>query len=196
MLSVEGIDCKTYQEKLGDGAVPQVSCPDEACDGTLLRGHGRYRRYLGGTLQPIRRLRCPRCGVSHAILPEDVCAYRDVTLGTVELALVAPGPSAGARAAGQAGSTGVRRVRGLRSQSAQWAEQLSSLLPPAEGAWWQRSQKVFGGAAGWLTRLRHWLWSSWRCFFGGLSGVYRHGRPRQRSPATSPYLGSCPKAVP
>jgi len=34
-----------------------------------------------GERQRLRRVRCPRCRVSHAVLPEDVCAYRDLTFG-------------------------------------------------------------------------------------------------------------------
>ncbi|HEY6321890.1 MAG TPA: hypothetical protein VJA16_10060 [Thermoanaerobaculia bacterium] len=40
------------------------------------------------------------------------------------------------------------------------------MLAPAEGPWWRRAQQVVGDGAGWLTRLRHWLWSRRRCFLG------------------------------
>jgi hypothetical protein len=54
-----------------------------------------------------RRVRCPRCKVSHAVLPEDVCVYRDLTFEAVEAGLAAEGPSAGAEVSGQSGSPGV-----------------------------------------------------------------------------------------
>lgn len=182
MLSVAGLGCKQYREQMDSGAIPELSCPDPECRGARLRGHGQYKRYLGGELQAIRRVRCPRCKVSHAVLPEDVCAYRDLPLASVEAALAAGAPSAGAEASGQEGDSGVRRVRGwLRSAEEPFAARLQVLLGPVPGPWWRGVQEVVGEAAGWLTRLRHWLWSSWRCFLGGLSGLFRHGRPPCRS---------------
>jgi hypothetical protein len=120
-------------------------------------------------------------------LPEDLCTYRDASLGAVEAALDAGRPSAAARVAEQAGRRGVRRVRGwLRSAGAPWTEKLKALLPATEGRWWQRVQEVVGAAPGWLLRLRRWLWSSWASFLGGVSGLYRHGRPERRPPPPSP----------
>lgn len=193
MLSLKGVGCKEYRELVDDKAVPEVSCPDPECQGTRLRGHGWYRRYLAGKQELLRRARCPRCRVSHALLPEDLCAYRDVTLGEVELALAASGPSAGAQAAEQVGSQGVRRVRRwLRSADGRFAASLQALLAPAAGPWWFRAQQVVGEAAGWLTRLRHFVWSRWRWFVGGVSGLYRHGRPRAATAERSPHFGICP----
>jgi hypothetical protein len=194
MLSLVGVGCKQYEEWVGRGAsIPEVSCPDAACQGARLRGRGWYRRYLGGVARRLRRLRCPRCRVSHAWLPEDLCAYRDATFDAVESALSAGAPSGGAQAAGQGGRAGVRRVRRwLRSAGGPLAAAVQALLAPAEGPWWRRAQRGVGEAAGWLTRLRHWLWSRWRCFLGGVSGLYRHGRPRRRPPSPVPYIGNCP----
>lgn len=187
MLSVAGLGCKQYREQMDSGAVPELICPDPECRGARLRGHGRYKRYLGGALQAIRRVRCTRCKVSHAVLPEDVCAYRDLKLGSVETALAAGAPSAGAEASGQDGRVGVRRVRGwLRSAQEPFAAKLQGLLGPVPGPWWRGAQEVVGQGEGWLTRLRHWLWSSWRCFLGGVSGLFRHGRPPCRSRGSSP----------
>lgn len=192
MLSLEGVGCKEYRELVG-GVVPEVGCPDPECQGTRLRGHGWYWRYLGGKQEPLRRMRCPRCRVSHALLPEDLCAYRDATLGAVESALVASGPSAGAQAAGEGGSQGVRRVRRWRrSAEGRFAASLQALLAPAAGPWWLRAQQVVGEAAGWLTRLRHFVWSRWRCFVGGVSGLYRHGRPGAATARRSPHFGNSP----
>ena len=135
----------------------------------------------------MRRVRCPRCRVSHAVLPEDVCAYRDLTLAAVEAGLAAGSPSEGAEVSGQCGSSGVRRVRGwLRSAHEPFAAKLQALLGPVPAPWWRGAQEVVGQAAGWLTRLRHFLWSSWGCFFGGVSGLFRHGRPSWRSGEASP----------
>ena len=100
MLSVSGLGCKQYREQMDSGAVPELICPDPECRGARLRGHGWYTRYLEGELQAIRRVRCSRCKVSHAVLPEDVCAYRDLRLGSVEAALAAGTPSAGAEVSG------------------------------------------------------------------------------------------------
>jgi hypothetical protein len=46
--------------------VPDLSCPDPKCGEARLRGHGWYKRYLGGERQAFRRVRCSRCKVSHA----------------------------------------------------------------------------------------------------------------------------------
>lgn len=187
MVSVAGLGCKQYREQMDSGVLPELSCPDPQCRGARLRGHGWYKRYLGGERQALRRVRCPRCRVSHAVLPEDVCAYRDLTLGSVEAGLAAGSPSAGAEVSGQDGSSGVRRVRGwLRSAQEPFAAKVQGLLGPVPGPWWKGAQEVVGKGAGWLTRLRHFLWSSWRCFLGGVSGLFRHGRPAARSPGASP----------
>src|SRR5215212_2597274 len=128
MLSVAGLGCKQYREQMDSGVVPKLSCPDPQCRGADLRGHGWYKRYLGGERQALRRVRCSRCKVSHAVLPEDVCAYRDLRLESVEAALVAGTPSAGAEASGQDGRSGVRRVRGwLRSVEEPFASKLQGL---------------------------------------------------------------------
>ena len=186
MVSVAGLGCKQYRGHLDGGVVPELICPDPEC-GSLLRGHGWYRRYLGGERQRLRRVRCPRCRVSHAVLPEDVCAYRDLTFGAVEAGLAAESPSAGAEGAGQLGRPGVRRVRGwLRSAQGSYGAKLLGLLGPVPGPWWRGAQEVVGEAAGWLTRLRHFVWSSFRYFLGGVSGLFRHGRPAARSPRVSP----------
>jgi hypothetical protein len=187
MLSVKGLGCKQYRERMDGGVVPELSCPDPDCQGTRLRGHGWYSRYLSGVRQALRRLRCPRCRVSHAVLPEDVCAYRDLTFGAVEAGLAAGRPSAGAEVSEQGGSPGVRRVRGwLRSAQEPFAAKVQALLAAVPGPWWRGAQEVVGKAAGWLTRLRHFLWSSFRCFLGGVSGLFRHGRPFWRSEEASP----------
>ena len=187
MLSAVGVGCKQYREQMDRGVVPELSCPNPECHKSVLRGHGWYERYLGGQRQAIRRVRCRVCKVSHAVLPEDVCAYRDLTLGAVEAGVGAGSPSAGAEASGQDGDSGVRRVRGwLRSAEEPFAAKLQVLLGPVPGPWWRGAQEVVGKAAGWLTQLRHWLWSRWRYFLGGVSGLFRHGRPPGRPRGPSP----------
>ena len=112
MLCLPGLGRKDYWKRLGAPSIPELACPDPSCDGWSLRGHGWYRRYLDGEYVAIRRLRCPRCGVTHALLPEDVVAYHDLTLLDLEEILEAEGgPSAAAHAAHQRGRAGVRRVR-------------------------------------------------------------------------------------
>ena len=186
MISVAGLGFKQYREQMDGGVIPELSCPEPGCRAQL-GGHGWYKRYLGGQPQSVRRVRCPRCRVSHAVLPEDVCAYRDLTFGAVEAALAAQRPSAGAEASGQTGRPGVRRVRGwLRSAQQPYAAKLQGLLGPVSRPWWRGAQEVVGPAPGWLTRLRHFLWSSCRYFLGGVSGLFRHGRPAARSPRVSP----------
>jgi hypothetical protein len=177
MVSLTGVSCKEYAQHID--VIPEVICPNPQCEKARLQGHGSYRRRLGGELQELRRLRCPRCGVSHALFPEDLCAYRDATFGAVEAAFSAGTPSAGAKAAEQDDPQGVRRVRRwLRSARASWQSSVLALLPAAEGPWWVRAQAVVGAHPGWLTRLRQDLWSRFRCFLGGVFGLYRHGRPR------------------
>ena len=81
MLSVTGVGRKEYGEKLGrGGAVPSVACPGAACEGQEQGGHGFYRRYVDEKLFEVRRLICGLCGVSNALLPADICAYRDVSI--------------------------------------------------------------------------------------------------------------------
>lgn len=188
MVSVRGLDRKNYSRRLGEGWLPELSCPNPECQDEPLRGHGWYQRYLDQILTAIRRLRCARCRVSHALLPEDVVAYRDLTLPVLEAALeVDGGPSVGARAASQAGICGVRRVRRWRRELAsRWVQQLVALLPASGGEVWKRVVAAMGPPPGALVRLRHWLWSTYRVFFSGLTGLYRHGRPGRSNAESSP----------
>ncbi len=196
MLSVPGVDHHNYAERmLGDGPAPQVTCPDRGCAGRLLVAHATYERYLGGALFTVLRVRCPGCGVTHAALPEDVCAYRDALLPAVEAALQAieahHRPIDGARAAGEQGPGATRRVRRWhRGLDARIASVIVALLPAAPGAWLERARSALGEGAGALVRLRHWLWSRYALFFGGPAGLYRHGRPRHAVRRLSTDLGS------
>ena len=175
MLFLPGIDSKSYWTRLGRGmAIPAVACPDPSCPG-VLSARGWYQRYLGGERVSLRRLRCRRCGVSHALLPEDVCAYRDLTFPVLEAAMHSrDGPSAAARAAGRQGPAAVRQARRwLRGSS--W--QRLSMLLPAAGRVWERIEAIVGPVPGQLVRLRHWLWSKLGYLLGGPTGLFRHGRP-------------------
>ena len=197
MLCLPGLGCKDYWQQLDGHYVPELACPDPSCDGWSLRGHGWYQRYLDGQYVDIRRLRCPRCGVTHALLPEEVVAYHDLTFSDLEEVLkVEGGPSAAAQAAHQKGCAGVRRVRRWRHALRRRCvtTQLRALLPAAEGNWWERVRSLLGQAAGALVRLRHWLWSTYSYFFSGLTGLYRHGRPRTPERGLSTEGGNSPPA--
>ena len=170
MLCLPDVDYKRYLSL--DSPLPEVWCP--SCETCLLRGHGWYRRYLGGELVSIRRTRCPRCRVTHALLPEDVCAYQDLTFSSLECAIDAGGgPTAAARAVGERGEAAVRRTR--RWLGPVW-KQIKPLLP-APGEIWDRIEAVVGPGPGKLIRLRRWLWSKLVLFLGGPVGLFRHGRP-------------------
>ncbi len=150
-------------------AGPRDECPSCLCQ---LKGHGWYRRYFGGERVSIRRLCCPGCKVTHALLPEDLCAYQDLTLLALEQAKQRDGPSAAARAAGWDGA--VRRAR--RWRGGRLWPQLLALLPVAGDAW-ERIVALVGPEPGMLVRLRHWMWSQLAYLLGGPCGLFRHGRP-------------------
>lgn len=176
MVFLRGLDSKSYWQRLSPGGpVPELACPDPACESRRLAGHGWYRRYLDGVYVLFRRLRCVVCRVSHALLPEDVCAYQDLRLAALEQVLAAQGPSEAVRSAGEpVDAASVRRAR-RRQRSPRWAR-LRQLLPPAETLG-QGIEAAVGQAAGQLVRLRHWLWRQWVYLLGGPVGLFRHGRP-------------------
>lgn len=185
MVCVVGLDSKSYEQQLGSGAIPEVACPNPSCQGHLLSPHGWYRRYLDAVLVAFRRLRCRRCRVSHALLPEDVCAYQDLKLPVLERAMdAAGGPSAAARAAGQDdGENGVRRARRWR-RGRLWAP--LELLLGATGRLAERIVELVGHGVGKLVRLRHGLWSRYGYLLGGPVGLFRQGRPRGAPRRASP----------
>ena len=197
MLCFPGLDCKSYAERLADGQpLPELACPDPGCPVQCLRGHGWYRRFLGGVLRAIRRLRCPVCKVTHALLPEDVCAYHDLTLGDLEAALDAGGgPSSAARAAGQSGAAGVRRARRWqRAMQLPWTQELVAFLPPGTGSLLERARAAMEDAPSALVWLRRELWSKRVDFLSGLTGLYRHGRPHAVVVSGSTEFGNCPSS--
>jgi hypothetical protein len=191
MLSVTGVGRKEYAEKLGRaGEVPSVPCPDAACDGQKQGGHGFYRRYVDGKLFDVRRLICGLCGVSNAVLPDDLCAYRDVSLLAVEAAADAwPGPAAAARAAGVTGTEAKRRVRRLvLTAGSLWVSQILALLAAGPERWMDVVRAVVGAGGGGLVRLRSWMWSRYRVYLGGPCGLFRLGRPCGR-PGAATHTG-------
>lgn len=195
MVSAPGIDHQNYAERVfGAGPAPIVGCPDRRCAGRPLVAHATYERYLGGTLFKLLRMRCPQCGVTHAVLPEDVCAYRDALLPAVEAALDAGHrPVDGARVAAEQGSGATRRVRRWhRGLEAGLASVVVALLPATAGTWLERARSALGRGAGVLVRLRHWLWTRHALFFGGPCGLFRHGRPRDAVRRPSTDLGRDP----
>ena len=185
MLCVAGLDSKSYWQQLSTGAVPEVACPSPSCRGRLLSPHGWYQRYLGGELVDLRRLRCRGCRVSHALLPEDVCAYQDLTLHSLERAMdTGGGPSTAARAARQSdGEKGVRRARRWQ-RGRLWMD--LELFLEAIGRLAERLVAVVGRGAGKLVRLRHWLWSRYGYLLAGPVGLFRQGRPRGAPRRASP----------
>ncbi len=175
MLSLRGVDRKSYQEWFS-GPFPHndLMCP--CCKSRFLGPHSSYRRYVDGKRMPIRRGRCPSCGVTHAILPEDVCAYRDLSFEAMATVLSARGPTQAARRLGDCGEAGVRRARRQRREAlAERARQASRVLPELNdpAPWWQRAFVAFGSLVEW----RHRQWETTGYFATPLLGLFRHGRP-------------------
>jgi hypothetical protein len=174
MVPLSAVTSKTYKKELV-AEVPEIGCPDPACSNRLLRGHGWYRRHLHGDLVCFRRARCPECGVTHALVPEDVCAYQDLTLPALESALEAAGPTPAARAVGKFSAAAVRRARRwFRSSTCTVLRDV--LIAP--GGLWERLAGLVGEIPGRLVGLRRWLWSEWRLLLGGPCGLFVYGRPR------------------
>ncbi len=178
MVFQPGLDSKLYWEQLTRrGAVPEIACPNPSCQGCFLRAHGWHGRFLGGRPVALRRLVCRRCRQSHVLLPEDVCAYRDLTLPVLQTAVqTRDGPSAAARAVGQVGAAALRRARRWLKGSS-W-ERLEKLLP-AVGSLWRHLDALLGVGADQLVRLRRWLWSRRGFLLGGPTRLFWRGRPGQ-----------------
>lgn len=169
MVFLDGLDCKRYWQELGTGILPAVPCP--SCPDTLLGPHGWYRRFLNGELVAFRRTLCGRCGVTHALLPEDVCAYQDLKLPAVERALAAGTPTPAARAVGEATVAAVRRARRWLRGSI-WA-----MLRAAPSHLVDRIVVLAEEAPGWLLRARRRLWSELGVLLGGPCGLFFCGWP-------------------
>ena len=166
----------------------ELPCPD--CSSSFLRPHGFYQRYVQGRRERLRRGRCPRCGVTHAILPEDLCAYRDLLLEDLATVLEAPGPRAAARALGLEGEASRRRMRRWRREAREPpAIHAQAVLPRARAdPWWRSAREAFGSLVAW----RRWQWDRTRYLVTGLLGLLRHGRPPWRVEAASTEVGLFP----
>ena len=176
MLFLDGVGVEAFVSMVASGALPSLRCPFPTCN-RKLQGHGGYFRYLAGCLQRVVRVRCPPCGVTHVVLPGNVCAYRDMTLETLETVVEAGSPSEGERHLDPPpvdGRRGARRV--LRSFDQQMRAVVGS-LPPAPGSGLDKLRKIFGSQPGVLVRLRRWLLQTCGLWFSGLCGLWRHGRP-------------------
>jgi len=114
--------------------------------------------------------------VTHAILPEDVCAYRDLALDTLVTVLMAAGPSEAALALGDPSPENVRRVRGWRRAAAGERSLQGDRALPTTGSpstWWERGIQAYGDLVSW----RHRQWAQTGYFVTPLLGLFRHGRP-------------------
>ena len=110
--------------------------------------NGWRGRYFYSSFRPILVLHCAGCRRYDRLLPADVCAYRDLTLGQWEAAIDAgPGHVAGARAAGQLGPGATRRVRRWHRGFALLVQVLLALLPAVAGPWLTRVRAVVGPRA-------------------------------------------------
>lgn len=181
MLCVSGVGIKEYFSGSRDW-LSTLRCPDPGCFRSRFWRHGSYVRYLGGVLRRILRVRCSGCGVTHGVVPEQVCAYRDLTLDCLEQIWDQVGPSSGARevfAAEASWSAAVCRMRRLlhRVRDRVWPS-LRGFLPALIEPGLAGLRELFGSSPGVLVRLRHWLLSSHGLWFSGLCGLWRHGRPR------------------
>lgn len=191
MLCLVGVVCKQYVVEVGAAGsrLPDVLCPLPEC-GRRLEGHGGYLRYLGGKRVWMRRVVCRPCGVSHVLAPEDLVAYRDLTLGELESAWRARGPTEAARSQGAADEAAIRRLRAVKHRLRVHVDaQVRSFVPAVPEPGPAGLERVFGSSGGLLVRVRAWLWSKLGLLWSGLSGLWRHGRPRwvDRGPPPTPW---------
>ncbi len=193
MLCLVGVSSKEYIESSSRAVHRglELSCPDPDCADARLVGHGGYRRYLGGELQKIARVCCRRCGVTHGVLPSDACAYRDLTLDSLESVWDAEGPRSAVRQLEPPGVCTHRSLRRVLRKVAAAGTGLRSLLPALLAGGLKELRAVFGPSRGVLLRVREWLWSGYGYWFSGLCGLWRHGRPPHLDRRRSTNLGSC-----
>jgi hypothetical protein len=177
MVCVTGVGIKEYFEGPRSW-MAALRCPDPDCEQSPVEGHGGYRRYVGGVLRRIQRVRCVRCGVTHGVLPEEVCAYRDLTLSALERIWDASSPSAASRQVGEVSARMVRRMRRvLHRLRRRVSVEVRGWLPAVRNSGLRGLRQIFGSAPGVLLRLRRRLWSGQGLWFSGLCGLWRHGRP-------------------
>ena len=114
--------------------------------------------------------------MTHAILPVDLCAYKDLALDVVATVLTARGPTEAAARLGVSGEVWIRRVRRWRRQARESrARQAERVLPEltAPAPWWERALETYGSLSRW--RLREWR--ATHHFATVLLGLFRRGRP-------------------
>ena len=118
--------------------------------------------------------------MTHAILPEDVCAYRDLPLSTLSSALTAEGPACAAQSLGNGDGDAdpvlVRRIRRWRREAFGPRARLTERVLPTPGSpssWWERALAGYGDLVAW----RHQQWAQTGYFVTPLLGLFRHGRP-------------------
>lgn len=191
MLCLVGVACKQYVFEVGvkGSRLPDLVCPQPGCC-RRLEGHGGYYRYLGGERSWMRRAVCRRCRVSHALAPEDLVAYRDLTLGELECAWRSTGPTEAALSLGDADEAAIRRLRAVKHRLRVHVEgQVRAFVPAVSEPGPAGLERIFGSSPGLLVRLRVWLWSTLGLLWSGLSGLWRHGRPRwvDRGPPHTPW---------
>jgi len=176
MLFLDGVGVEAFVSKVAAGDLPVLYCPVPTC-GSRLHGHGGYERYLGDVLCRVVRVRCRPCGITHVVLPGNVCAYRDMTLETVEEVVEAGSPSEGERHLDPR-SIDARRVarRVLRALERQM-QAVVGWLEPMSRRGLEGLRELFGSAPGVLVRLRRSLMRTHGLWFSGLCGLWRHGRP-------------------
>jgi hypothetical protein len=171
MLFLEGVG---VEEFLGLETVGELRCPK--CRAKL-HGHGGYYRYLGNCRRWVSRVRCPPCGVTHGVLPGNVCAYRDLTLETLEEVVEAGSPSEGSRHLDPSPVDGRRVARRLLRAFEKQIQAVAGWLPAVSAGGLDKLRQIFGAQPGVLVRLRLRLMSPLGLWFSGLCGLWRHGRP-------------------
>ena len=176
MLFLEGVGVEQFLDMVAARALPELRCPLPECGAKLYR-HSGYRRYLGAVLQWVFRVRCKSCGVTHAVLPGNVCAYRDLTLETLETVVEAGSPSEGSPHLDPQPVDGRRAVRRMLRAFEREMAAAAIWLPPVSQRGLEGLREIFGSASGVLVRLRRWLMSCRGLWFSGLCGLWRHGRP-------------------
>lgn len=171
MLFLRGVGVEEFFDQK---TVGELGCPK--CS-SRLHGHGGYLRYLGGVRRRVSRVRCRPCGVSHVVLPGNVCAYRDLRLETLETVVDAGSPSEGAPHLDPQPVDGRRVTRRVLRAFETQIQAVAGWLPAVSVGGLDKLRQIFGAQPGVLLRLRQWLLSTHGLWFSGLCGLWRHGRP-------------------
>ncbi len=115
--------------------------------------------------------------MTHAILPADLCAYKDLSLDVLATVLTARGPTEAAERLGVSDDEAwIRKIRRWRRQAREArARQAERVLPDlsAPAPWWERALVTYGS----LSRWRLCEWRTTHHFATVLLGLFRRGRP-------------------